>query len=303
MPLLNNSPTGGLVPRIFINIFLLLFFSIEVVAATDIPPTKKNQSPTVGIISAVPGESGRILEHMEGVISLEKGKRTYYKGKLYGMDTVLVASRIGKVAAAATVTHLIVEYNVDLVIFTGVAGAIDPSLNVGDVIIANALIQHDMDARPFCPIYEIPLLKIKECSTDPQLQNIAAQASHQFVDRELITLVPAAILKEFHIVKPKVITGLVASGDQVISQELRKANLRENLPHLLCVEMEGASVGQVCYEYGIPYVVIRTISDYANHEQIPTDVKKFVKEVSGFYSLAIIKNMYALMGKQIVKGN
>ncbi len=65
------------------------------------------------------------------------------------------------------------------------------------------------------------------------------------------------------------------------------------MPEALCVEMEGASVGQVCYEYGVPFAVIRTISDYANHEHTPIDVKKFVNQVSGYYSVAIIKNMYA----------
>ena len=265
--------------------------------ATEIFKQNKG-SLTIGIISAVSGESGRLLEYMKEPVATEKGMRTYYRGKLHGIDTVLVASRIGKVAAAATATNLILEYQVDIIIFTGVAGAIDPSLNVGDVVIANALIQHDMDARPFCPVYEIPLLKIRACHPDTLLEQLAMQASQQFVREEIPGVIPSTILNEFKIVEPKVLTGLVITGDQVISQDSQKIQLREKLPDALCVEMEGASVGQVCYEYGVPFAIIRTISDYANHEHTPIDVKKFVTQVSGYYSVAIIKNMYQLVHLQ-----
>ena len=266
--------------------------------------SKKGSSLTIGIVSAVPGESGKLLELMEKPYqSREIGMRTYHKGKLHGIDTVLVASRVGKVAAAATVTHLIVEYKVDCIIFTGVAGAIDPTLNVGDVVVANALIQHDMDARPFCPIHEIPLLKFIECHPDSLLEKLGTQAAEQFVKKEFQKQIPAAILSEFNIKQPKAVTGLVITGDQVISQDSQKLNLREKLPHALCVEMEGAGVSQVCYEYSIPCAIIRTISDYANHEKTHIDVKKFVSQVSGYYSVAIINNMYAGIQSYLVQKN
>jgi adenosylhomocysteine nucleosidase len=276
-------------------IFLSLSFTCALSAATLEEIFARNGSLTIGIISAVPGESGKIFELMERPISDERGKRTYYRGKLYGIDTVVVASRIGKVAAAATATHLILEHNVDLILFTGVAGAIDPSLNIGDVVVANALIQHDMDARPFCPIYEIPLLKIKEFHPDRLLESLAIEASQQFVNKELTEVIPYAILNEFNIEHPSVRTGLVITGDQVIAHDIQKTKLRKCLPLALCVEMEGASVAQVCYEYGIPFAIIRTISDYANHKNTPADVKRFVNQVSGYYSAAIIKNIYQML--------
>ncbi len=256
---------------------------------------------TIGIISAVPAERGPILEHMESCTSHESGGRTYYRGKLYGFDTVLVASRIGKVAAAATAVHLILKYDVDLIIFVGVAGAIDPSLNVGDVVVANSLIQHDMDARPFCPVYEIPLLKIKECRPDPLLNLLAMQASQQFMDQKLVEDIPRSILEEFNITRPAVKTGLILTGDQVISRNDQKAQLREQLPLALCVEMEGASIGQVCYEYGIPYAVIRTISDHANHHHTPVNARKFIERVSGGYSSTIVENIYSLIRTELAK--
>jgi nucleoside phosphorylase len=92
------------------------------------------------------------------------------------------------------------------------------------------------------------------------------------------------------IVAPKVVEGLVITGDQVISQESQKKQLKESLPEALCVEMEGASVGQVCYEYGVPFTVIR---DYADHHHTAIDVKKFVQLASAYYSMGIIENLYA----------
>jgi len=256
---------------------------------------KKGTSLVIGIISAVPGESGNLLGLMEHpVLAHEKGMRTYYKGKLFGTDVILVSARIGKVAAAATATHLIIEHQVDAVIFTGVAGALDSALNVGDIVIGNALMQHDMNAHPFCPAYEIPLLKIKEFQPDPLLEQLAFKASQQFIKTELHKDIPQSILDEFHISEPKVLEGMIVTGDQVIFREEQKAELRKQIPQALCVEMEGASVSQICYEYGVPFVIIRTISDYANHEKIPIDVKKLVLQASGYYGVGVIRNLFFL---------
>lgn len=281
--------------KLFVCFVLCLLSFRSVLSASSTENVLASPSLTIGILSAIPKESGQILEHMKGTISSEKGQRVYHQGKLYGVNTVLVSSRIGKVAAAIAATHLILEYHVDLIIFTGVAGAVVPSLNVGDIVVANALMQHDMDARPFCPIYEIPLLKIKAFQPDPLLESLAVQAAQHFVDKELMEVVPQDILREFQITRPSVQTGLILTGDNVISQEKQKAKLRENLPLALCVEMEGASVSQVCYEYGIPYVIVRTISDYANHGGIPIDITRFVNQISGHYSTNIVKNIYSLI--------
>lgn len=287
---------------LFIFAVFCLFTSRALNAISAEEVLAKKDSLLIGIISAVPEESGHLLKLMESPVTQEKGRRKYHRGKLHGIDTVLVASRIGKVAAAATVTHLILEYKVDLIIFTGVAGAIDPSLNVGDVVVATALIQYDMDARPFCPLHEIPLLKIKSCDPDPLLRLFSTQASEKFIKEDLREKVPSHILSEFHIIAPKVVNGLVITGDQVISQETQKIQLREWLPDALCVEMEGASVGQVCYEYGVPFAVIRTISDYAQHQNTVIDVGKFVSMASGYYSVGIINNLYALILERRVSG-
>lgn len=275
-------------------LFLFCFLYVTALNAhTASEVFAKNSQPTIGIICAVPAECGDLSEHMDSCNT--EGGRNFYKGKLHGFDTVFVASRIGKVAAAATATHLIAEYKVDLVIFIGVAGAVDPALNVGDVVIGTSLIQHDMDARPFCPVYEIPLLKIKACNSDPLLESLASKASQEFIRNELTSTIPQTILNEFGIQQSKTVHGLIITGDQVISQEEQKVLLKEKLPEALCVEMEGASVAQVCYEYNTPFIVIRTISDFANHQHSPTDVKKFVNQVSGYYAQGILNNLFLLI--------
>ena len=259
----------------------------------------EGHAPTIGIITAVPGESGTLLEQMDSVVSEEQGLRTFHTGTFHRINTVLVAARIGKVAAAATVAHLIVKYHVDAIIFTGVAGALDPSLNVGDVVVANSLIQHDLDGRPFCDQYEIPILKIRSPNPDPLLTSLATAAAKKFVDGDLPSSIPSTVLTEFHISAPKVVEGLVITGDQVISQESQKARLKLQLPDALCVEMEGASVGQICHEYGIPFVVIRTISDYANHQHHPHDIRKFIQMAAGFYSTSILSSLYTLIQQKM----
>ena len=255
-----------------------------------------SQPLKVGIISAFPGEYGALLKHMEEVHSQEKGKRIYHKGKLKGIETILVASRIGKVASAATTAHLLLDYDVNMIILIGVAGSLDASLNVGDIVIADSLIQHDMDARPCCPIYEIPLLKIRSFQTDSFLKNLSTKASQKFINKDLSTSIPLEILNDYHITEPQIRHGLVITGDQVISRNTQKAELRKDLPEALCVEMEGASVGQVCYEYGIPFIVIRIISDYSNHDNVTSvDVRKFIDQISGHYSVGIVNNLYDLL--------
>lgn len=270
---------------------LILCFSQTLNAITAQARLLQKTPLKIGIITAVPGEYGNILSAMQNPICQVFGKRSYYRGMLHGIDTVLVASRIGKVAAAATVAHLILYDQVDFILFIGVAGAVDPALNLGDVVIANQLIQHDMDPRPFSALYTIPLLNIIKIDTDPLLNCIALQAVQTFL-KQLPQALPPLALQEFDIQQPKAMQGLILTGDQVISDAHARNALKVNLPEALCVEMEGASIAQVCYEYEVPFIVIRTISDYANHKQVAIDIKKFVSKISGVYSTAIVKGIY-----------
>src|SRR6187431_3596464 len=112
----------------------------------------------IGILGAMPEEINGIVALLDDKTEVVKGMRTYYLGTINEVEVVVVFSRWGKVASATTVTHLIVEFGITQLFFTGVAGAINPELNIGDIVIASSLIQHDLDARPIMDRFEIPLL-------------------------------------------------------------------------------------------------------------------------------------------------
>jgi adenosylhomocysteine nucleosidase len=259
--------------------------------AKDIIRSKKS-SLVIGVMSAHPRESEGLFQLMKkGVKTTQKGQRTFHRGNLWGFETVLATSRIGKVAAATTVTHLINEHKVDLILFIGVAGGVDKNLRIGDVVVANKLIQHDLDSRPLAPQFAIPLLGVTELIPDPFLCEIALKAASQFVTIDLHKAIDSQILANIIPQTPQVQAGLIASGDQFISKKSQAENLQFLLPQLLCVEMEGAAVGQVCYEHDVPCVIVRAIADNANEES-PARCMQFLKEAAAPYSKGILKNIY-----------
>jgi len=243
---------------------------------------------------------GAMTEEIDGVVSLlsnckkfSAGMRTYYSGTIDGTETVVVFSRWGKVAAATTVSTLIHEFNITDLIFTGVAGAIHPELRIGDIVIAKRLIQHDMDARPLMNQYEIPLLNQTWFESDVSLIAKATDSINRLLEaKTLHTVISDNALDEFGIISPKLYSGDVASGDQFFSNTGQKNTFHRQLPSVLCVEMEGAAVAQVCYEHGIPFVIIRTISDIAD-DKSHIDFPRFIEKISSRYSTEIIKHVYS----------
>ena len=221
--------------------------------------------------------------------TIHTGMRAYHRGRLWGMPVVLVFSRWGKVAASSTATHLIAQFGVDEIIFTGVAGAVDPDLNVGDVVIAGNLYQHDMDARPMFMRHEIPLLAMTTLETDPRHRQLALDATKHFLTHELHSCISADLLTEFHIDKPKVVEEDIASGDKFFAKEEDLDELRNRLPTVACIEIEGAAVAQVCHDHGVPFLVIRTISDSAN-EAAPVGFPRFAERTARAYSYGILQN-------------
>lgn len=243
----------------------------------------------VGIISAMQEEIQALLNVLENVTTTKKGMREYYSGTLFGKKVVLVFSRWGKVAAAATTTQLINDFNIEEIIFTGVAGGIKDELNIGDIVIGKHLYQHDLDARPFYNQFEIPILKNKYIVTKDTTNLL--KATNKFINTysDYISKTEA---KVFEITTPKAILGDIASGDQFISSLEKIQFLNENLPSATCVEMEGASVAQVCFEYGMPFSIIRIISDKAN-DNATIDFARFANTIASNYALGIFKNYLA----------
>jgi adenosylhomocysteine nucleosidase len=242
----------------------------------------------LGVISALYEEQQGLVEAMERPYKLIHGMREYFAGQLWEIDAVCVLSRIGKVAAAMTATTLVEKFGVTHILFTGVAGAADKTVNVGDIVVAESLVQHDMDASPLFPRFEVPLTGQAHFLPDHSLSLRLAGAAHDFLEQDFGSVINAAERTEFRLDQPRVHRGLVASGDQFVSSRDALNQVSQALPGLLAVEMEGAAVAQVCYEMGIPFAVMRTISDNAN-EDAATDFMRFVKSVAAQYAFHITR--------------
>lgn len=221
------------------------------------------------------------------------GMRTYYPGRLWGTEVVLVFSRWGKVAASTSASSLITRFGVKAVIFTGVAGAADSRLQIGDIVVADSLIQHDFDARPIFPKWEIPLLDRSHFAVGNTEVADAHQASQLFLKEDINSTLTPDDRRRFDIGEAKAMVGLIASGDRFFASAADLSKLRDELPGVLCVEMEGAAVAQTCYEHGTPLTVIRTISDRADdHSDI--DFSAFIQSVASKYSHGVIRRLLAV---------
>lgn len=239
----------------------------------------------IGIIGAMPEEMEKILAAIPQPVMEEYGKRKYYCGKWGDWDVVGVFSRWGKVASAATVTELIVRYAVDKIVFVGIAGAVSPDLNVGDVVVASGFYQHDMDARPLMPRFELPLtgkayLPQAEAETKNGLKAVCAFLENAPSFR--------AQLSAQGMPSPKVVAGDMASGDLFISSVAMRDTIRRHFPSVACVDMESAAVAQVCDDYDVPLLVIRVMSDAAD-EHASVSASDFVLQHGGDYLAGIVK--------------
>lgn len=242
----------------------------------------------LGLISALKQEQTGIINVMQDSRLVSRGMRDYVTGKLWDIDCTCVLSRIGKVAAATTVTTLIERFNVTHVLFTGVAGSADHTVAVGDIVVAESLIQHDMNTSPLFPQFEVPLTGVSRFPSDKYLSELLIDSAQGFLMEDLQQMINTTDRATFNISNPKVHQGLLASGDEFITNRERLIELKNAIPELLAVEMEGAAVAQVCFEFGVPFSIIRTISDNAN-EDAPKDFMQFIDRVAAQYAFNIIK--------------
>ncbi len=248
----------------------------------------------LGIMGAMHDEVEGIIAHIEKKQITETSNRIFYEGLFFDTEVVVVFSRWGKVAAATTATILIQHFKVDKIIFTGIAGAVVPDLKLGDIVIGQRYFQHDMDARPLLKHYEIPLLGKTSIAAPQSEVDLAANAVHNFLKNAKDF---RKILIEHQINAPRMYLGDIASGDLFVSGAKRKATINKNLPSVLCVEMEGAAVAQVCFDFNMPFVVIRSISDTAN-ENFGIDAENalfFSNNLAAQYSFLIMKEYVQLL--------
>ena len=229
---------------------------------------------SLAIVSAMHEELAAVLELMPDEHKQLAAGREFWLGHLHGQEVVAVLSRVGKVAAATTATALIERFGVTRMVFTGVAGGLGPGVNVGDVVVAGSFMQHDMDASPVFPKYEIPLYGMSRFATDAALSAELAQAAERAL--------PGVTVHR----------GLVLSGDRFVSTTLECRALQAALPEALAVEMEGAAFAQVCHDYGLPFPAVRTISDRAD-DDAHVDFARFIREVASRHSAAIVRELLA----------
>lgn len=234
---------------------------------------------TTAIVSAMHEELAAVLALMPDEHRLTVGGRDFWRGHLHGQPVVAVLSRIGKVAAATTATVLIERFAVERIVFTGVAGGLAAGVNVGDIVVADSFLQHDLDASPIFPRYEVPLYGTSRFAADPDLSERLAAA--------VLRALPGSVLHR----------GLMVSGDRFVSTTTESQALQSALPAALAVEMEGAAFAQVCHDYGIPFAAVRTISDRAD-DAAHGDFSTFIQQVASRYSAAIVE---ALLGQPAVR--
>lgn len=215
----------------------------------------------VGIIVAMQEELEEILNVMKEIDEKEIFGISFFNGKIENTKVIVVKSGIGKVNAARTTQILIDSFNVKSVINVGSAGALNPFLNIGDIVIAEKLIQHDFDITAF----------------DHDKGYITGVGDYIYSNCDLVKNIQESANKiknnEY-----KISTGIIASGDIFCTDIAMKNKIYQKFD-AECVEMEGAAIAQVCYLDKVPFVVLRSISDTPNGKN-SVDFDKYVELAS-----------------------
>ena len=250
----------------------------------------------IGLIGAMFEEIELLKSYMDIRETKTIAMREYYVGNLFGKEVVLVFSKYGKVAVASAVTTLIQVFSVDFVVFTGVAGAGDSTLNIGDIVIGDKLIQHDMDVSPLAVFskYEIPLLGLTYFQTENSIIENAKKSALHYIENVMHTEIAAQYLDEFKITRPNVVVGTIASGDQFVADSTKVQALSKDIDNLKCIEMEGAALAHVCYENNIPFIVFRVISDKAD-EHADINFPKFVEKAARYFTKGVLEQFIKLL--------
>ncbi|NIM39707.1 MAG: 5'-methylthioadenosine/adenosylhomocysteine nucleosidase [Hydrogenophaga sp.] len=244
---------------------------------------------TLALISAMPEELQAVLDLLPDEQRISLGGRSYWQGHLHGQTVVAVLSGIGKVAAATTTALLLQRFRVSRVVVTGVAGGIGPGVKVGDVVVANELLQHDLDASPIFPRYEVPGYGLLRFGADAELSGRVALACESTL-REAPAALGAEVVQAFGLQGSRVHRGLLVTGDRFVSRTAESEALQRDLPDALAVDMESAAVAQVCADFGVPLAVVRTISDRAD-DAAHVDFPRFLTQVASRYSAAIVERL------------
>ncbi|PTM53231.1 5'-methylthioadenosine/S-adenosylhomocysteine nucleosidase [Desmospora activa] len=230
----------------------------------------------IGIIGAMTEEVSLLRERMNRADIETIAGSTCHTGTIDGIDVVILQSGIGKVNAAIGTTLMIQNQQPDYIINSGCAGGFHPDLAVGDIVISTEIRHHDVDATIFGYEYgQVPQMPAFY-QADPVLVTMAAKAAQTHLDL-------------------RVHQGLIASGDSFMSDDNRVALIKSKYPHLYAAEMEAAAIAQVCHQFRIPFVVIRSISDIAGQDA-KLSYEQFM-ELAAERSAQIALSMLAQLGQ------
>ncbi|MCJ0964821.1 5'-methylthioadenosine/adenosylhomocysteine nucleosidase [Mammaliicoccus sciuri] len=210
----------------------------------------------IGIIGAMEEEVEILKSSIENRETIQIAHVIFYKGNIEDKQVVLAQSGIGKVNAAITATLLINEFKPDLIINTGSAGSVDSELNIGDIIISNKVYYHDVNATAFG-------YKLGQVPNMPEFYE---------TDSKLIDLAKSSIEQ----LDLNGIVGEVATGDSFIGSIDQRKVIKSNFPTASVVEMEAGAIAQTCYQYNVPIIVTRAVSDLADKESDVT-FEEFLK--------------------------
>lgn len=199
-----------------------------------------------GIICAMEEEIKSLVAQLEDRKQDTIGGIDFYSGTINGKEVVLTRSGIGKVQAGVTTGLLIANYKVDAVINSGSAGGIGEGLRVGDVVLSTGAAYHDADATAFG-------YKPGQLPQQPQIYT---------ADKDLLEAISKAA-KESNLVAKE---GLIVTGDQFVSSSEKIAAIKEIYPEALSCEMEGAAIAQVAYQFSVPFLIIRAMSDVGDED-------------------------------------
>jgi len=199
----------------------------------------------IAIMGAMPEEIEPLLAKVENVKKIDYANNSYYEATYKGKELVIAYSKIGKVFSALTASTLLEKFSCSKLLFSGVAGAINPALKIGDLIIADKLCQHDLDISIFGHDFGFVPEGAKFIETDKALREIAKEVA---VQNEL-----------------SLIEGTIATGDQFVASNERKTFITKHF-QADALEMEGGSVAVVCDALNVPFFVLRAISDTANDD-------------------------------------
>lgn len=198
----------------------------------------------VGIIGAMEQEIAILRESMSHRADHKLAGFDLYTGQIDGVEVVLLQSGIGKVNASVSTALMLQEFSPDCIINTGSAGGCDEQLNVGDVVVSSELIHHDVDVTAFG--YELGQMARMPVTYKPD--ELLAEVAQQCIESSMAA---------------KTVRGVIATGDSFISDPKKVALIKDNFTNVKAVEMEAAAIAQTCHLFGVPFLVVRALSDIA----------------------------------------